>query len=344
MCRCSSMTIRILSGLVASLALGAHTFADSVAENLVKKPDGWFSSDEGRVALQNVLSWQTEHGDWPKNLDTTTQKSSGDAKRPAGTFDNGATTGELRLLARAFRVTGDARFKQAFLRGFDHIIKAQYANGGWPQFYPLSTDYHRHITFNDGTMIRLMEFLRDTTREEDFIFLDADRRAAAAAAVERGVGCIVNCQVIVDGTRTVWCAQHDAESLVPVQARSYELPSLSGAESAGILRFLMSIDDPSADVVRAVKSGTAWFDAVKIKGYRYRKSQSGPALTPDPQAPPLWARFYEIKTNRPMFSDRDGVVKFDIEQIGAERRGGYTWYGSTWGENVLKEYAKWPHH
>ncbi|MFG0295883.1 MAG: pectate lyase, partial [Maioricimonas sp. JB045] len=65
-------------------------------------------------------------------------------------------------------------------------------------------------------------------------------------------------------------------------------------------------------------------------------------LTPDPDAPPLWARFYEIETNRPIFSDRDGIVKYDIQEIGSERRGGYTWYG-TWGTRALKEYARLPH-
>ncbi len=68
--------------------------------------------------------------------------------------------------------------------------------------------------------------------------------------------------------------------------------------------------------------------------------QTEPALTRDDKASPLWARFYEIPSNRPIFSDRDGVVKYDIEQIGGERRGGYTWYGN-WGDGVAKAYAKW---
>ncbi len=328
--------------VIMALAVAAPALADTSADQLLEQPDDWFRSDDGRAAVANILSWQTEHGDWPKNKDTVGQAFSGDGKKPAGTFDNGATCGELRVLARAYRITEEERYRQAFLHGFDHILKAQYANGGWPQFHPLSRQYHRHITFNDGTMIRLMEFLRDASSGGDFEFLDAGRREAAQSAVKRGIDCIVTCQIVVDGKRTVWCAQHDAETLAPTEARSYELPSLSGAESAGILRFLMNLDEPTPDVIRAVRAGAAWFASAKIEGYRYQRSKTERALTADAKASPLWARFYEIESNRPMFSDRDGVVKYDVEEIGSERRGGYTWYGN-WGGSVLREYAKWPH-
>ena len=330
------MKFFISIGLISLAVLGGSVRAESPGEKLLKKPDSWFGEDDGRKALDNILSWQTQHGDWPKNQDTSRQPFSGERKGFAGTFDNGATSGELRVLAKAYRATGDERYKNAFLRGFDHILAAQYSNGGWPQFFPLSNKYHRHITFNDGTMIRLMEFLREVVANNDGL-LDSNRHAAALKAIERGIDCIVKCQVFVDGNFTVWCAQHDAETLVPVLARNYEHPSLSGAESAGILLFLMSIEEPSPEVIRAVHAGAAWFDSTKIEGYRYRRSKSEPPLTKDTESPPLWARFYEIETNRPIFSDRDGNVKYDIQEIGSERRGGYTWYGE-WGTKVLKTY------
>ena len=324
------------------LVLAATLNAATPAANLTTKPDSWFLSDEGRKTVECILSWQSEQGDWPKNTDTSKKEFSGDRSKLKGTFDNGATTGELRILARAFRATNDARYKNAFLAGFDHILKAQYPNGGWPQYFPLSKQYHRHITFNDGAMIRLMEFLRETAASGDYAFLDKDRRAAALKAVERGIECIVKCQVSVNGTPTVWCAQHDEVTLAPADARSYELASLSGAESAGILIYLMSLDKPTPEIIRAVKAGVAWFESSKIEGFRYKRSNTEPNLTKDASAPPLWARFYELKSNRPFFCDRDGVVKYDVEEIGGERRKGYSWYGNA-GEKVAKAYAKWPH-
>jgi len=334
-------TVEVYGQVQANLIL--HEPGHPTAENLTKKPDNWFRSDEGRKVMECILSWQSEHGDWPKNKNTTREEFSGNRSKLQGTFDNGATTGELRVLARAFRVAGDGRYKKAFLTGFDHILEAQYPNGGWPQYYPLRDGYYSRITFNDGSMIRLMEFLRDAATSDGLAVLDKDRRAAGKQAIDRGIDCIVKCQVIVDGTPTVWCAQHDEVTLAPADARSYELASLSGAESAGVLTFLMSLDNPTPEVIRAVNGGVAWFASAKIEGFRYKKSSSERNLTKDPSARPLWARFYEIETNRPFFCDRDGVPKYDIEEIGGERRGGYSWYGN-WGESVAKAYAQWPFH
>ena len=53
-------------------------------------------------------------------------------------------------------MTKAPRCEQAFLKGVDHILAAQYPSGGWPQFYPPSAQYHRHITFNDNSMVRVM--------------------------------------------------------------------------------------------------------------------------------------------------------------------------------------------
>ncbi len=63
-------------------------------------------------------------------------------------------------------------------------------------------------------------------------------------------------------------------------------------------------------------------------------------IVPDRGAPPLWARFYEISTNRPFFCGRDGVKKDSLAAIEAERRNGYAWYGE-WGRRVLERYARW---
>ena len=336
------MSSHTLPVIISLMILSTSLHADTPAGNLIKKPDSWFSSEQGRQTLEHILSWQSENGDWPKNEDTSRKAFSGDRLKLLGTFDNGATTGELRVLARAFRLTKDARYQTAFLKGFDHILKAQYANGGWPQYFPLRKGYYTHITFNDGCMIRLMEFLDEVSVEQDFEFLDSDRRTAAGKAIALGTACIVKSQVVVNGTPTVWCAQHDEVTLAPAKARAYELASLSGAESAGILKYLMSLENPSPEVVGAVTAGAEWFESVRIDGFSYKKSGSEKNLTATPNAPPLGARFYEIGSNRPFFCDRDGIVKYDIEEIGSERRGGYTWYGN-WGESLANAYAKWPH-
>lgn len=289
-----------------------------------------------------ILTWQSDHGDWPKNKDTISKPYDGDRTKLQGTFDNGATTGELRALARAYNQTGDKRYELAFLKGLDHILRAQYTNGGWPQYFPLRKGYYTHITFNDNCMIRIMEFLRDTSSEEEFSFIDKARRTAAKRAVDLGIECVLKCQTVIKGTLTVWCAQHDEVSFAPTSARAYELASLSGSESAGILKFLMKLDNPSPEVVRSVKAGVAWFESSKIKGIRIEKVDGDRIVIADQAASPVWARFYELETNRPFFCDRDGVPKYTLKEIGSERRNGYAWYGN-WGESVAAAFAKWPY-
>lgn len=329
----------MLRGLLLLLfLLGEIPSNGAGLEQLLERPDEWFRSQEGKASIGNVLAWQRSEGSWPKNIDSSQPQD--DARADRGTFDNGATIGELRLLARAFLVTSNRDCEKGFLKGFDLILRAQYASGGWPQAYPPGSGYQRHVTFNDGTMVRLMKFLRDTATKPEFRFIDDERRDAAAAAFQRGIQYIVKAQVRADGVLTAWCAQHDARTLEPRPARSYELVSLSGAESVGILELLMQLEAPSTQVIAAVDAGVAWLEAEKITGVRQVKVDGDKRLVEDSSAPCLWARFYEIGTNRPFFCGRDGVKKYSIAEIEAERRNGYAWYG-TWGNGLTRKHSAW---
>jgi len=337
----------MLAGLVV-LAASASAKTASGARQYLKKPADWFAGAEAKRIAANILSYQSDLGGWPKNIDTTTAAFTGNRDELKPTFDNGATTDELRFLARMFDATKDDKYRAAFERGLDYILKAQYANGGWPQFFPPGRKYPRRITFNDDAMVRLLEFLRETYRSTTYDFLDGPKRDATRQAFDRGIQCILKCQIKVDGKLTVWCAQHDEIDFSPRLGRSYELPSLSGAESVGIVRLLMSLDSPSPQVVRAVQSAVAWFEEAELHGIReeIRSDARSPkgtnkVLVKDASAPPMWARFCEIGTNRPIFSDRDGVAKYDLADIGYERRNGYAWLGY-WPQHLLKtEYPAW---
>ena len=305
-----------------------------------RKPDGWFRSREGLVVAKNILSWQSPRGDWPKNTETMTKAFSGDAKKIRGTFDNGATTGELRFLAAAYRATKNFRCGQAFIKGLDHILGAQYPTGGWPQSSPPGKGYPRHVTFNDNAMVRIMELLRDVAESDDYKFVKPPRREKARLSFNRGIACILKCQIRVKGKLTAWCAQHDEINYKPRSARTYELISISGAESVGVVRLLMSIEKPSEHIIVAVQGAMEWFESVKITGVRQVTVKGDKVVVKDANALPLWARFYEIGTNRPIFSGRNGVKKYDVSQIEHERRNGYAWYGA-WPAALTKTYAAW---
>lgn len=298
------------------------------------KSDNWFRSVEGIRIAKNVLSHQSLGGDWPKNSDTATEPFDGDRTKLKGTFDNGATVNEVRFLARAFRATGTAEYGDRALVAIDLILKAQYPNGGWPQSYAPGNGYARYITFNDNTMVNLMTLLREIATSSRFEWAGNDRRRVCQKAFDAGIDCILRCQITVDGTKTVWCAQHDEVTLEPRPARSFELVSLSGAESAAILKLLMSLEHPRAEVIAAVDAGIHWFETVRLTGIRETRRDGDKVIVADKNTPPIWARFYEIGTNRPIFSGRDGVMKYNINEIEAERRNGYAWYGS-WGDVLV---------
>jgi PelA/Pel-15E family pectate lyase len=339
-----------LRGLIALLLIASCSPAVAVdgARRYLKQSDAWFTTDEGKRITQNILSHQSPLGGWPKNVDTAPTPYQGKPEDLHPTFDNSATTDELRFLARAYNATNDAKLKDAFNRGLDYILTAQYPTGGWPQFYPPDRTYHRYITFNDDAMVRLMELLREVSRHTPYAFVEGPKRRDAKAAFDHGVECILKCQIKVDGKLTAWCAQHDELDYSPRPGRAYELVSLSGSESVGIVRLLMSLDDPSPQVIAAVDGAVAWFESAKLSGIRVVLEDDPRApkgknrvVVMDPAAPPMWARFYEIGTNRPIFSDRDGVAKHDLSDIGYERRNGYSWLGYWPAALIEKDYPTW---
>ena len=232
------------------------------------------------------------------------------------------------------------------LNGIQYLLKSQYENGGWPQFYPRPKGYYVQITYNDNAMVRVMNQLRSIyEKKAPYTFLPDNICEQARNAFNKGIECILKTQVRQNGELTVWCAQHDRVTLEPCKARAYELPSLSGQESDNIVLLLMSLPHPSADVVKSIEGAIKWFQKSEIKGIQkeYFTNSDGKKdyrMVSCEDCPTLWARFYDLETNRPFFCDRDGIKKYDISEIGHERRNGYSWYNKD-GSKVLKRYEKW---
>ena len=316
----------------------------------------FYATDQAIRIADNLLLYQRDSGGWPKNIDMASVLSEQDKTRLRraktrndSTLDNSATRSQMRYLTMVFQATGTERFKGSFFKGLDYVLKAQYDNGGWPQRYPNPTGYSKHITFNDGTMIGVLNLLRDVAdKKPPYTFVDEIRRSRAEKAVQKGVECILKCQIVANGRKTAWCAQHDEKTFVPRKARSYELPSISGAESVGIVRFLMSIEKPGPEIIEAVQAAVAWFDEAKLEGIRQirKKDPSKPrgfdkVIVEDASAPPIWARFYDIETNKPIFCSRDGIPKETLAEISYERRNGYSWLGYYATDLLANEYPAW---
>lgn len=315
----------------------------------------FYAGDEAIRIADNVLLHQRSTGGWAKGIDMARVLSDSDKARLRNSknrqdsiLDNGATHTQIRYLAKVYDATRLERFKQGFLKGVDYLLKAQYDNGGWPQRYPNPGGYSRYITFNDSAMIGAMSVLRDIAeRKSGYKFVDEGWRRKAKEAVRKGIECILKCQIIVDGRRTAWCQQHDEKTLKPRPARIYEKVSICGGESVGIVKFLMAVDKPTAEIIEAIQGAVAWFDRVKLSGIRQvnkpDESERGydKVIIKDATAPPIWARFYQIGTNRPIFCGRDGKIKDTLAEIEHERRTGYSWYGRGPAELLTKDYPAW---
>jgi PelA/Pel-15E family pectate lyase len=350
---CHRKFLRLSAALVLVANLSAASAPARWSPAVLRQKAEWYASAEARAIADSVLQYQSSHGGWPKSTDLATPPRTPDDIPPDGrgranSFDNDATTLPMEFLARVIQATRDAKFRAAFDRGLDYLFAAQYPNGGWPQFFPLRGDeYYSRITYNDDAMVRVLIILRETASgRPPYDFVDASRRAKAAAAVQRGIDCILKTQIRQDGKRTAWCAQHDEKTLAPAWARAYEPPSLSGNESVGIVRFLMSVEKPTPEIVAAVEGGVAWLHAVAIKGVRLERIRGADGRTerrliPDPAAPPLWARFYELGTNRPLYLDRDSVFNYDFAKVGYERRSGYDYHGDWPATLLAKDYPTW---
>ena len=327
--------------LYALFLLALWTLQATSWNVVLRQAAEWYSSAEAIRIADNVLQYQHPSGGWDKNIDMAAPLAA-DPKVEWATIDNGATYTQLRFLAKVYLASKEEKYAAAFRKGLRYLLEAQYENGGWPQYYPLRKGYYTHITFNDDAMIGVMELLRDIRdRQPGFAFLSAADRDSAGKAIDKGVACILKCQIVVDGKRTVWCAQHDEVTFAPAQARAYEFPSLSGMESVGITRFLMGIDKPTPEIIDSIQSAVAWFESAKLTAIREVRKDGDKVTVKDPTAPPLWARFYEIGTNRPIFSGRDSVIRYNMSEIESERRNGYRWYVDQPGKLLAVDYPKW---
>jgi len=309
----------------------------------------------------NMLLFQKENGGWPKNYDFFAILS--DSQRESvkqgknltnTTFDNGNTYTQIAALAIAYKATGIEKYKAACLKGLDFVLKAQYANGGWPQYYPLEkNNYSSHITYNDGAMVGIMILLKDILDGKPaYTFIDNSFKTKLQKAYDKGLDCILKTQIVDNGKLTVWCQQHDEVTLQPAWARKFEPAAICSQESAELVAFLMSINHPDQRIIKAIESAVSWFEESKIYNTRVDKVPASSMQTPyrlskfdrvvvyDSTAPPVWTRYYELKTHRPLFCNRDSKVVYSLAEVERERRDGYAWYNYS-PQKILNKYPKW---
>lgn len=343
--------------LLIGLTAGAQPWYWNNRRLPVQEKEAFFQTDEARRIGDQVLLFQRVTGGWPKNLlmakpltDAERQQVLADqSRRDDSTTDNGATTMQMLFLARLYQATKDKRYKAGFERAVEYLLSGQYENGGWPQFWPEMHGYQVHITYNDDAMVNTMLLLRSVAHQEPPYqgLASMQLRQRCLKAFDKGVECMLATQIRdAEGRLTIWCQQHDRDTYLPAKARAYELPSYCSMESAGIVRLLMSLQEPDERVKQAVHAAMAWFDKYKLTGLRVERQgpwasiEGDTRLVADVNAKPIWARFYDLKYCEPYVCDRDGLPRRRLEDIGHERRNSYSWFSDR-PADVFALYDKW---
>ena len=300
----------------------------------------------------NMTTWQIENGgfykamaDKYKSAYSGGQKSEWRAKDGSdlGTIDNNATIQEMRLLAVRYKETTNNNYKVAFKTSFNKavnfLLTMQRSKGGLPQVWPKRGNYSDQITLNDNAMIRAMVTMMDIANKMspfDSDIIDETTRSKMQGALDKAIDYLLKAQIVNNGNLTVWCAQHDTNSLAPVGARAYELPSKSGNESMGVVWFLMNWPKQTEAIQNAVKGAISWYKKNRLKDKAFSKT----AGVVDKSGSSLWFRFYEVNSDDYFYCDRDGASTKtqDFMKISEERRTGYQWAGD-YGSAILSTEA-----
>jgi PelA/Pel-15E family pectate lyase len=340
----AQLNTTVLSGSVNNYTLRAtaydvNGFSATTTKIILAKNDGFpnpvYNSATAISVADNILLFQRNNGGWTKNVDLVSTLSEvdrqlvlADKNRSDTTMDNNATWAQVVFLAKVYTEFSLPRHKQGFEDGVNFLLNAQYANGGWPQYYPepYYSDpklYSLGITHNDGVMSSVLRTLTDIAgRKGDYAFVDESLAARVRLAVNAGIANLLNTQVVfADGTLTAWAAQYDPVSLVPIWARGGEPPAVAALESVEVIAYLMSLPNPSRGIIDAIDAAIEWLDSVQISGFEW--DQSAGTLYADPSAFPLWSRFYEIDTGRPIFGNNFSIV-YNVNDLPDGTS--YTWY------------------
>jgi len=298
--------------MLLSLCLGvnAATLSSLTWANVCAGGMGasWYSTEEAQTVADIVLDVQKNNGGWMKNdqlhnLTDAEYNALVGAKSGHSCLDNVATTQEMRFLAKVYQGCKVEKYRESFVKALNMILSAQMQVGGWGQYWPRSGggSYQDYITFNDDLTVNALKMLRDVySNSGDFLdIVDEATRNKCKDAFDRGIQCIIKCQVDDNGTPAAWCAQHDTIDYLPTEGRPHELPSISGYESANLLSFLMTVENPSAELQNTISTAVEWLnnhkymDNAKVEDFTNNNNEADRHVVSATNSA-VWGRFIQI--------------------------------------------------
>lgn len=290
--------------------------------------------------VENILHFQNPDGGWGKRGDYTINYSkkqlkkiyqapdshdlNGENIRVSSDFDNECTWGHIHYLAQVYRSWPDECIKESIEKGLKFIVRSQHKkSNSW------ENKNHRHITYNDGVMTGVLGLLLDILHNTSFQYLAGELDLENVYL--RGIDCILKTQIKrANGKFGIWAQQHDHETLEPVWARSYEMPAYATSESVGVIKLLqrhrLHYDENAADIDTRIESAIKFLRELQLFNREWEGYYDPRKGKPFPTGRPIWARFYDLNTERPIFANRGREIVRNIKEVKPERLHGYGWF------------------
>jgi len=292
-----------------------------------------------RDAAEALIYGQLKSGGWRNAVDFDPQgkltalyrNGRGKAKGAnTSTLDDGSTQTALLFLMRLDQATKfeDAKLHEAAKFGLDSLLAAQFPNGAFPQVWtgPAAKQPVKPARYPDydwRTENRIKEYWNLYTLNDQLAGDVTDTLLAAHAiyddektlAAVRRLGDFLILAQMPD-PQPAWAQQYNYD-MEPCWARKFEPPAMTANESQDVLETLMTISE---------KTGDRKYLAPIPKALAYLKT----CLLPDGQL----ARFYELRTNKPLYMDRNYQLTFDDGDVPTH----YGWKGKSRLESIEKRY------
>ncbi|MDE0734271.1 MAG: polysaccharide lyase [Pirellulaceae bacterium] len=301
-----------------------------------------FYLDATRQTAKALVQCQLHSGGWSYRIEFDPAQRRHHAYRTSApragtrnvtTLDDNTTQAALRFLMHLDR---ELKFKdqpihEATTYCLDSLLKAQYPNGAWPQrfsafpepgtfpvrkaSYPGSwsrkypgKNYQGFYTFNDNTMSDVIDVMFEATEiYRDTRYLQAAKKCGDFILLAQ-----------MPDPQPAWAQQYNLDCQ-PAWARKFEPASVTGGESQGIMRTLMKLyrKTGQAKYLEAVEPALKYLESSQLPGGKL-------------------ARFYELKTNKPLYFTRQYELTYEANDLP-------THYGFIVGSNlpsIRKEYER----
>jgi PelA/Pel-15E family pectate lyase len=269
--------------------------------------------DAAREAAEALVYGQLQSGGWTQAIHFGPAKRVGKYRNGKGgswnvsSLDDGQTQAALKMLMLADQAFGfkHAAIHEAAEFGLDALLKAQFANGGFPQVWQKPVEKHPvvqakypdydwktegrvksywdYYTLNDN----LAGSLCDTLITAHLVY----REERYKAALEKLGDFLILAQM--PDPQPGWCQQYNYE-MFPIWGRKFEPAAITGWESQDVMEALIYI--------AAYTGKTKYLEPIPKALAYFKKS-----LLPDGRV----ARFYEFKTNKPLYMDAKYELTYD---------------------------------